>query len=258
MPERTSRNPVHLWRLPSLILVVAFALIPMSTPAYADTSTATPISAIPYSDSIDLDTTPADTEATECTFGWPTAWYTYTATGAQALAAVLSGTDDDYVSVFTGTPGSFDPLVCGVFLRTQFTVAAGQTVYIAVAGFGADTTFRLDVPPPPLDVNLTLDDTARLGLPGAVTVSGTVTCNAEAQAEISGTIRQQQGHTVVRGDLFTVVPCSTTPTSWTATADTGSRALLTKAATLSVAVSACDGFTCDSASTTRTVRVLRK
>lgn len=252
----------HSRLLVPIVLAVALALTAWATPARADTTSATPITAIPYSDAVDFSSAAADTEATDCTYGLPTVWYTYTATSDQALVANASITTHSHISVFTGSPGSLSAIVCDSHPPTLFEITAGQTVYIAVVdieGVGGVDTFTLQLAPPPFDIELTLNGVATLGsIPGTVIVSGTVTCNNDAEfVEVSGSLRQKQGLAVARGDFYVNSTCSSTPTSWTATVDGGTRIFLTKAATLSAVAFGCDGFTCDSDTETRAVRVRR-
>ena len=259
MVHRIHRPGPGLGRLTLLTIatVLALATATSNAPAWADSSTATPITGLPYSTSIDFSTVPADAEVPDCTGGAPTAWYTYTAPTDQTLVV---RTDASLVAVFTGTPGSFNAIACSFYHVGRFDVAAGQTIYIAVAEYEAVTdTFTLDLAPPDFNVELTLNGRATRGPdPETAIVSGTVTCNNDGYISVSGTLRQKQGLNVARGDFYTETSCSSTPTSWTATVDAGSRIFLTKNATLTATASGCDGFTCDDATASRTVKVVRR
>lgn len=259
MVHRIHRPGPGLGRLPLLTIATVLALITVTSnaPAWADSSTATPITSVPYSDSIDFTGVPGDTEVTDCTYGQPAVWYTYTAPTDQTLAAQ---TGSSLVSVFTGTPGSFSAIACDEYHVARFDVAGGQTIYIAVAEYEAVTdTFTLDLAPPDFNVELTLNGRATLGTDlGTAIVSGTVTCNNDGWVDVYGTLRQKQGLNVARGDFWLEIGCSSTPTTWTATVDAGSRVFLTKSATLSVSAYGCDQFTCDSTDSSRTVKIVRR
>ena len=247
-----------------LLLILVAAAMLAGTPAWADTATATPINSVPYSDSIDFSTASADTDATDCTYGMATVWYTYTSPSDQALVANASTTTHSHVSILTGSPGSLTALVCDAHPPARIEVASGQTVYLAVVdidGSGGSDTFTLEVAPPPFEVAVTLDGLAKLGsAPGTAIVSGTATCNTDAEIYISGNLRQKQGLNLVRGEFGVYSPCSSDPISWTTSVDGGSRVFLTKSATLIGTASGCDRFqfTCDSDSATRTVKIVRK
>lgn len=251
-------------RLNWFALAILTAILTLLTPgraAVADTASATPITSIPYSDTIDFSTAEPDTEATYCTYGLPTVWYSYTASSDIALVANASITNHAHISVFTGSSGSLSSLACDWHPPLRFEVSAGETVYIAVNdynGSGGADTFTLELAPPALDVQLTLDGRARLGSePGTVVISGTVACNNDARVYISGTVRQSQGLAIARAPFYVETACSSSPRPWTVTTDEASRVFLTKSATVSATASGCDNYTCDADSKSRTVRIVR-
>ena len=255
---------------PLLILALALALSTVTAAAEAAAAEATPITGLPYSNSPDWDTAEAGFDTGTCITFYPTVWYSYTAPSDQELLA--SG---DYplatISVFTGSPDSLQTIQCTRTTPARFEVSAGQTIYIALSE--ADKlphTFTLELAPPALDFEISVDDRAQLASgSAAIVVSGTVTCNHDT-GEIpifagDGSVVQKQGRVTVRGDLnygfLSFIHCSTSPRHWTTTVDpftvTPFRSrFLPKPTTVTVHGYACDfAASCDEDTTTRTIRV---
>ncbi len=256
--RRRGRCRLSLFTLLTLLATTSAVVAP--APAFADAANATQIAGVPFSATLDFSTAQPDSDAPNCTYRLPTFWYTYTAPGDQILVAERAA----FVTVFTGAPGSLDPLtLCGGYNpsgQVRFEVAAGQTVYIAVSNdVEATGTFSLVLAPPPISVQLTLDARARLGSePGTAIVSGTTTSNNYGWGIVYGELIQKQGRNVAHANLYSfyVGLDPTTPTTWTATVDTGSRLLPTRA-TLTVSVSATDGLTDEGITVTGTVKIRR-
>jgi hypothetical protein len=72
------------------------------------------------------------------------------------------------------------------------------------------------VPPPPVQLGLTLNANGTVTSSGAAVVSGTVTCSRPVDVDVVGTLRQQNGSRVTVGSYRARVSCSAT-TAWTAT-----------------------------------------
>jgi PKD repeat protein len=120
---------------------------------------ATPVTSVPFSDSID--TTAASVETGEpslCTTPPPaqkTAWYRFTPTASGSVSASVSATFAPVaVAVYTGTSvGSLTPLACGYAQAVTIHVDAGRTYSFQVGSFGSQggpLQFNLAVPPPPV------------------------------------------------------------------------------------------------------------
>ena len=77
---------------------------------------------------------------------------------------------------------------------------------------------------------------------------------------MSGTLRQRQGLNIAIGDFFSdSLPCSTTSTTWTATANAVTRVWLNKGATVTASAFACDQFACDEEQiVNRSIKVSRR
>ncbi|MET0903841.1 MAG: neocarzinostatin apoprotein domain-containing protein [Acidimicrobiales bacterium] len=105
-------------------------------------------------------------------------------------------------------------------------------------------SFDPDVPAiPRLTVELTVDDAS------SASMTGTVTCNRDAEAYVDATLNQVKGGHAVYAYGFADGPiaCSTTPTEWTVLLSNGSGRLTGGTADFEAFASAYDGF--DSAST---------
>jgi hypothetical protein len=262
--------------LVALVAAVAWATS-AAAPAYAvapsndEIGNAVVVSGVPYTNTVD--TSEATVGAGDSGCGLATVWYTFTPGTDGSYLFDTSGSSDygATLAVLDGSPGNFNLLACtygvpGVVLA----LSAGTTYYIEAGtccgpgeigqvGPGGDLVFNVSVAPPAFNVQLTLDGRARIGsAPGTAIVSGTVTCNNEGYVAIYGSLRQKQGLNVARGDFYIETACLSTPTTWTATVDAGSRIFLTKNATLTATASGCDAFTCDDATASRTVKVVRR
>jgi hypothetical protein len=122
-------------------------------------SNATPIPALPFSDTID--TTVATVEPGEpvpsCDGSSPpagSAWYGFTATASGSVSASASSSFFNEVAAYTGTSvGHLAPVGCGTSGTglTTIHVDAGTAYYFQVAGAGqrGPLTFSIDVAPAP-------------------------------------------------------------------------------------------------------------
>ena len=74
-------------------------------------------------------------------------------------------------------------------------------------------------PPPPLVMSLSVNDSGRVDKStGRVTVTGTVTCTITTSVSFGATLTQRLTRfAMARGDGYTSMPCSTTPTAWSLT-----------------------------------------
>ena len=119
--------------------------------------------------------------------------------------------------------------------------------------------FNVNEAPPVLEMSLSVDS-ARLGSQlGTVIVTGTVTCNTDGYADVSGSISQRQGLNLARtGFSVSVNECSTTPLQWTATTEPAARIFLAKSATVTASASGCDAFTCGGAEPVTKTRKIGK
>lgn len=277
MAEGASRRRA-LWGRSSIALGVVVALATMvASPAYAaapsndDIINATVVSGTPHSDTVDTsEATVADGDS-GC--GAATVWYTFTPTTDGAYLFTTIGSDyDTTLALFEGSPGNLTLLACnddavGLQSAIRSDLTAGTTYYVEAGtccggdigqvGPGGNLVLNVDVAPAAFEVVLTVDGATLGTAPGTAIVSGSVTCNNDGYVSVWGTLRQKQGLNVARGDFYTETSCSSTPTTWTATVDAGSRVFLPKGATVTATASGCDTFSCDDDSVRRSIKLTR-
>jgi len=248
----------------------AFAVVP-SNDTYAGR---TPVSGLPFTQI--LDTTEATTDADDAELnaqcGAPatdaSVWYDFTATADGGVVVNMLGSD--YTAgaiVATGSPASDWSLVaCGPD-AVGFPTVAGETYTILVfddqfdgAGNGGTLNLTIDLAPPTPTIDVTVN---RFGTfnskTGAATISGTVTCEGEAQfAFLEVNLRQDVGRFTIRGFNGTDVTCDGVTRPWTleVVADNGKFAG-GKALSVTFAV-ACGLFECGIDFEERTVQLRRK
>ena len=213
-----------------LLFTLAFASPVLAAAPSNDTHAgATVIAALPHAET--LDTTEATTDAddvelnTNC--GAPaldaSVWYSLTPTADMGVIVDVSASDYPAgVLVGTGSPGSFSIVTCGPG-GVGFFAASGETYSILVIddqsdGAGNGGTLQLSVTeaPPPPEVDITLDPVGTFNSQtGTATISGTITCDADAFAFIFADVRQAVGRLVtISGSGFTELPCDGTSQSW--------------------------------------------
>lgn len=214
--------------LGALTLVVAVTGPVAAAPPGNDTlSTATEVTEpLPFVDIIDTSEATADLTDGGC--GGPddlaTVWYSFTPTASADYLA--TGVGSDYLTganVFLNTAEGLELIACAQ-PGAVFFGEAGQTYLIMVAACcegvnGGLLTFTLDLAPPPLQIVLSIDPTATLDRStGAVTVTGSVSCDREAFVGIEGSLRQRAGRLFIDAFFFTEVSCSPEGAAWSAEA----------------------------------------
>ncbi|HJR44158.1 MAG TPA: hypothetical protein VJ927_00990, partial [Actinomycetota bacterium] len=131
-------------------------------PANDDFAAATVVTALPFSDTVDLasSTSEGEPESTCFAFSERNVWYRLTPDSSGSLEADTAGTEDDLttgIAVFTGSSlDSLTELACdlesnGVYSRVAFQGTAGQALYFLVAvgdlGGSLPVSFNLQVRP---------------------------------------------------------------------------------------------------------------
>jgi hypothetical protein len=210
------------------LLATLAAPVAAAAPANDDPSGATVVTEpLPFVDSIDTtEATSGADDAIGC--GGPdvigSVWYMYQ---PSADVVVQVSTDEsDYLAgtnVLVGSPGSFENLLCalGTF---QIGLTAGTQYWFLVTPPDAESpagnlVWSIDVAPPPLQMELTIDARASLDRStGILTVSGTVTCDREALIGIDGSVRQRAGRIFIDAFFFAEVLCTPDGATWTAEA----------------------------------------
>jgi len=274
MTEGTARRRGLRRRLTIIVVGGALALLTVASPAFAaspmndDISNAIVVDGTPFTDAVD--TSEATVSEGDSGCGTATVWYSFTPSEDSVYQFNTFGSDyDTTLALFEGTPGNLTLLECSDDAENSVqsliarALVGGETYYVEAGtccgGPGSNLVVNIDVPAPPIQVELALDG-VRVGSElGTAIVTGSATCSSEGWVELSGTLVQKQGLFVVRGDFFAgLLDCTDTPTTWTATVSGGSRVFLPKPATVSLNGYGCDYFSCDGDSLVETVKVTRQ
>lgn len=189
---------------------------------------ATVIGALPHTET--LDTTEATTDAedvelnTNCGAPALDASVWYSLTPAADMEVIVDVSASDYpagVLVGIGSPGSFEIVTCGPG-GVSFFAASGETYSILViddqsdeSGNGGTLQLSVTEAPPPPEVDIAIDRVGTFNAKtGTATISGTITCAADAFAFIFADVRQAVGRFTISGSGFTELPCDGTSQSW--------------------------------------------
>lgn len=220
--------PLTLAMSLTMLLAAPVLAAPPTNDTYAGSE---PIGALPFSTTVD--TTEATTDADDAEWnaqcGAPatdaSVWYAYTAASDDLIIANTEGSSfTPGVAIVVGAPGSFAVVACGPD-AVIFETIAGETYQIVVfddqfdgEGNGGTLVLSVDEAPPPPSIDVTVDPVARFNSrTGGVTVTGTVTCEGEADfTTIDLIVEQRVGRFVVRGFGSAFFTCDGTTQTWTA------------------------------------------
>ena len=216
-------------RIAAAAAVSAVVTVLMTPPAFAappdndDFDAATPIPALPFTDTVDTtDATTADDDP-DCFGNGHSVWYEFTPSEDLTVGATTSGSNyDTTLSAYTGTRGSLDQVACnddsdGLQSRILFETTAGTTYWLMVAsccgeprwtaGAHRTRTRATSDTWPVHSVNWHSQPA------GVATIRGTVTCSQPVQVDLVGSLRQTQRRSVSLGYSSTSVSCENTA-SW--------------------------------------------
>jgi hypothetical protein len=156
-------------------------------------------------------------------------WFTYTPQSNIRLEANTFGSNyDTTLSVYTGTRGALTQIACNddvlgtntLQSRVRFDAVAGTTYYFMVStspflpSVPDSLVFNLQVAPPPFAFTPTVAQFGSVDpTTGAVTINGSVSCNAPAFISLTGQLKQTRGGTPINGFFYAFVPCNGTA-SW--------------------------------------------
>jgi hypothetical protein len=152
-------------------------------------------------------------------------WYSITPT--DGVDVLIDPTASSYlvgVNVYITSAGQENLITC--FQGPSLvTLQAGATYYLMFADTDLDATnggalsVTLDVPPPPIEMSVTLDPTGSVDKAGNVTIRGSITCSQQASfADLSAFLRQAVGRFTFTGNASASPDCGPTPSSWTLSA----------------------------------------
>ena len=255
--------------------VLLFTMI-FATPALAAAPTndaftgAVAIPGIPFA--VTVDTTEATTDDDDVTInadcGAPatdaSVWYSFSPSVDMHLLVDVSQSDYPAgVLVAVGSPESFGLVTCGPGALT-FVAVAGETYSILLIddqsdGEGNGGTLELsvtDAPPPP-NVDIEVDPIGRFdSQTGSATITGTITCDADAVAFIEAEVRQAVGRFTIVGSGFTDGLCDGTEQPWTMEVF-GENGKFKGGGALTVAFGLACGFDCNADFDEATIRLRR-
>jgi hypothetical protein len=193
-----------------------------------------------------------------------TVWYTLTL--AQATRVAVDASASSYavgINLFAGS-ASADNLVDCLEQTLVFDADAGTTYYLMFADIDGDANggqlnFSLDVAPPPIEVDVTVDGTAKVNAKtGEALVGGTITCSTQtSDAFVDVELRQPVGRFTIHGFGGAQAECGPTPTQWWASITGENGKFSAGKATVVANAFACDAFGCGDASLTASVRLRR-
>jgi hypothetical protein len=236
-----------------------------AVPANDTSATATVVSSLPFSDT--LDTTQATTDAEDASLnsncGAPateaSVWYAYTsATDDTLIVDVSQSSYSAGVIVATGSPGSLSLVDCGPGTVID-GINAGQTLYFMAfddtVGNGVGGTLQISIAsaPPPPSLSATIDPVGHFNArTGVATISGTVTCSGGDFVDLEVDLRQKVGRVYITGAGFTELSCDGT-SAWSVDVQ-GQNGTFAGGKVAAVALSfSCNVVSCNDSSTQQTV-----
>jgi hypothetical protein len=196
-------------------------------PANDDFDNAIEFTALPFETTADTTEATVAPDDPEC-IGRDefTVWYRLTLASTTEVTLDTFGSDyDTTLSAWTGDRGSLDLVACNddtgsLQSRIVFTAEAGVTYHLMVGSFpttpGGNLVLHGQVPPPPLQLGVTLNNSGTVTSAGAAVIGGRVTCSRPSDVSVTGTLRQQIGSTVTVGSYRATVSCIGS-TAWQAT-----------------------------------------
>jgi hypothetical protein len=241
-PDRRARtgHPATRWGPHSALRVIPVAwlmgvvllccvAVAQAQPANDDIANATPITSLPFDDSLNTTAATMAPDDPDCFGNGPTVWYTFTPTEDVSLFvdAQTDTTYDSTLSVYTGTPGNLTQLTCSDS-SIVFEADAGTTYWFMVGSFfsefGGTLVFRAEVTPPALELDIAVNATGVVDpKTGVARMSGTVRCNTESTIDfVGGSLQQRQGNKAISQGLGVPSFACTPPlASWSDTTSIG-------------------------------------
>ncbi|MGY1663890.1 hypothetical protein ACI78Q_21890 [Geodermatophilus sp. SYSU D00705] len=127
------------------------------------------------------------------------------------------------------------------------------TVLLAAPSALAAPPVPAPVPDQVEPIEVTLDSLEMGTAPGTVMATGTITCSATVDAVVFGNVAQVQGLDIARDAFGVLAPCSSTPSTWTATSFGALRVFLPMPTYVEINAQYCVGEVCQTATITETV-----
>jgi hypothetical protein len=231
-------NPLRLLSITLTVMALIWLGMPPAVaapPPNDDFDSATIVTEpLPFTDetnTVEATTAPDDPN---CVGQGPTVWYSFTPSVDMRIQAKTFGSDyDTTLSVYTGTRGNLTQIACnddaGGTLQSSvaFDAVAGQTFFFMVGAFasgpGGNLVFTVEVAPPPLTIDLSIDSVGSFDRTGNATIRGTVTCSKSTFVDLFGELKQEAGRFFIRGFFGTSFACNgETPWEVTVSGENGS------------------------------------
>jgi hypothetical protein len=173
---------------------------------------------LPFSDAIStLEATTAGDDP-DCFGQGPTVWYVFTPSQDMDVQANTYGSDyDTTLSVYTGSQGNLTQLYCNddagsLQSAVNFTALASETYYFMVGAFASgaagNLAFTVQLPPPPLTIDLQPSATGSFDKQGNAILRGTLTCSKFAIVEIAVDVTQPVGKRAIHGFSESFFDCN--------------------------------------------------
>jgi hypothetical protein len=194
------------------MVVLGAAPASAEVPSNDTTAGAKAITELPFAEVVDTTEATTDDEdaALNTNCGAPatngSVWYTLVAGDSPAYVVDVSKSDFTAgVMVATGTPGNLSIVTCGPD-SIGFEATPGETYYLMAFSdtpevIGGQLSFTVRESGPAPKVSMTVNDSGKANKDGTATLSGTYSCDGEADLVLlQGQLQQQQaGDTQVRG-----------------------------------------------------------
>lgn len=216
---------------PSVAAIVLFLGVIVTSTAFAqpandDFDSATVISVLPFTDSINtMDATKAADDPYSCYGYWygHTVWYSFTPTENMRIGVDISGSDYMiFLTAYTGSRGALSQTACvWSWWPTLMYTNASQPIYFMVGSYGSEPGGNLKLKVnafPPLTINLSIDPVGSVNrLTGDAMIHGTLTSSRPVSGRLSGELRQRAGRFEVISGSLNFSFNTANATTWNAT-----------------------------------------
>jgi hypothetical protein len=173
---------------------------------------------LPFTDAINTVEATTAPDDPECVGQGPTVWYSFTPSEDMRIWVNTFGSDyDTTLSIYTGTRGDLSQIACNddagsLQSSVIFDAAAGQTYFFMVGAFasgpGGNLILTVDVAPPPLTIDFTIDPIGSFDRAGNATIRGSMACSRPAFVNVFGELKQDAGRFFIRGFFGTSFECN--------------------------------------------------
>lgn len=208
----------------TLKLKISVSVVPPND----DFDSARPISALPFSDTVDatLATVADDDPPVRCLNGISnTVWYSFTPSRDMPVGLDTFGSSyTSSIAIFTGSRGALTFLGCSSMGQNYqgLQAIAGTTYHVMVSAdtfnspYGGMLQFHTRQGPTVTGFAINRSNSVN-NASGVATISGTISCDLNATATMNGTLRQKLNrYTVITGTFSITTPCSPGGNAWSA------------------------------------------